>query len=322
MITAAKLEKLLQKEKQLARLQARMDLRKKFRRYARRTLISIGEGLKSAGRYASKTMRRLLEAIRRFCASSGDGRIKEYLIEQLKRNGFIIDPAAQTPGRQTARGSAAARGQTGRRTYNASARKKSRPRGRETLSAARSSHSVHGRSTASVRSVRARSETQRSVRAPAVRKRSRHRRFAERHLRSLTALGLLVCALIAFVSWGNLSANGMRTFASLGIGKAQGYVLLGDDCMRGGNYSRAVEHYYEALRRGKSYDAAYRLASAYSYTGDVSREVSALLWCVEYYPEQKPPYTQLLLLYPEESERPSAVKEAIAKGYKLFGSLK
>ena len=248
-----------------------MDLRKKFRRYARRTLISIGEGLKSAGRYASKTMRRLLEAIRRFCAGSGDGRIKEYLIEQLKRNGFIIDPAAQTPGRQTARGSAASRGQTGRRTYNASARKKGRPRGRETLSAARSSHSVHGRSTVSVRSVRARSETQRSVRAPAVRKRSRRRRFAERHLRSLTALGLLVCALIAFVSWGNLSADGMRTFASLGIGKAQGYVLLGDDCMRGGNYSRAVEHYYEALRRGKSYDAAYRLASAYSYTGDVSR---------------------------------------------------
>ena len=212
--------------------------RKKLGKQTRCLLTGIGEGLKFAGRYISKTVRRLLEALKRFCAGINNRRIQEYIIAQLKRNGFLIDATTQASGRRTAKDNAALQELTGKNTDKVSARKQpaaDRVHMREARVSERSSSAVYGRKTATVRYGRTHSGTRKNVRTPAIRKHRRRGRFAERHLRSLTAFGLLVCALIAFMSWGNLSADGMRTFASLGIGKAQGYVLLGDDCMRGGN---------------------------------------------------------------------------------------
>lgn len=143
--------------------------------------------------------------------------------------------------------------------------------------------------------------------------------FEEKNVRSIVSMGCLLLAFILLLMWGTLTNGGRRTFAGLGMGSAKGYVLLGDDCMTEGNYSRAVEHYYKALSKKITYDAAYKLAAAYSHTGDIGREVSALLLCVDYYPKNIEPYKELLYLYPEGYERPEKVSLALGKGLNQFG---
>ena len=144
---------------------------------------------------------------------------------------------------------------------------------------------------------------------------------SEKHLRSTVAMGLLLIALIVFVGWSTLSNPGKRTYARLGMGSAQGYILLGDEYMSTGNYGRAVESYYASITRKASYAAAFKLAVAYSYTNDITREVSALLYCAEKYPENKAPFVQLNRLYPDESSRPERVQNAIQQGTARYGSL-
>ncbi len=144
---------------------------------------------------------------------------------------------------------------------------------------------------------------------------------SEKHLRSTVAMGLLLVALIVFVGWSTLSNPGKRTYARLGMGSAQGYILLGDEYMSAGNYGRAVESYYTAITKKASYTAAFKLAVAYSYTNDITREVSALLYCAEGYPENKAPFVQLKRLYPDAASRPERVQNAIQQGTERFGSL-
>ena len=143
--------------------------------------------------------------------------------------------------------------------------------------------------------------------------------LSEKHLRSTVAMGLLAAALLIFLGWSTLSDSGRMTYARLGVGSARGYILLGDECMENGNYSRAVENYYASISKRAGYEAAIKLAVAYSYTGDVSREVSALLYCAETYPQYKAPFEQLLALYPDESTRPPRVQAALEKGMERYG---
>lgn len=172
------------------------------------------------------------------------------------------------------------------------------------------------RTVGNVRSAGTSRQKQRKPAKPSV------RRFAEQHLRTIVALGALLVSLLAFICWGNFSDGGMRFFARLGMGKAQGYILLGDDCMAAYNYSRAAENYREALAKDNTYAAALKLAIAYSYTGDISTEAGVLLWCTQYYPEQKQPYQQLLVLYNNyEVAHTEKVRRAIEQGILRFGSL-
>lgn len=143
--------------------------------------------------------------------------------------------------------------------------------------------------------------------------------FVEKHIRSIVSMTGLVLALIVLLLWGTCSDGGRRTFANLGMGSASGYILLGDDCMAEQNYTRAVEHYYTALSKKITYNAAIKLASAYSYAGDINHEVSALLLCVDHFPKNIQPYKQLLLLYPDSMSRPEAVNKAVTQGYGYFG---
>lgn len=144
--------------------------------------------------------------------------------------------------------------------------------------------------------------------------------FAEKNARSIVSMGCLLLAFLLLLMWGTLTGGGKRTFATLGIGSSGGYVLLGDDCMQDGNYSRAVEHYYKALSKKITYEAAYKLAAAYSHTGDISREVSSLLLCVDYYPKHIGPYRELVYLYPYPDDRPEKVARAIQTGEELYGN--
>ena len=91
--------------------------------------------------------------------------------------------------------------------------------------------------------------------------------------------------------------------------------------MNENNYSRAVEYYYTSLTKELNYEAALKLAIAYSYTGDISKEISALLICTENYPQYKQPFSQLYRLYPEGSERPVRVQKAIEEGFSRYGNL-
>lgn len=143
----------------------------------------------------------------------------------------------------------------------------------------------------------------------------------EKHLRSTVAMGLLLSALVLFIGWSTLTNPGQRTYARLGMGSARGYVLLGDEYMKAGNYGRAVENYYSAITKKPGFEAAYKLAVAYSYTGDVNREVSALLYCAEGYPQYRAPFVQLYRLYPDEAARPARVQSAIENGLARYGSL-
>ncbi len=143
----------------------------------------------------------------------------------------------------------------------------------------------------------------------------------EKHLRSTVAMGLLIAALLLFFGWSTLTNPGRRTYARLGMGSARGYVLLGDEYMQAGNYGRAVETYYNAITKKPGFEAAYKLAVAYSYTGDVNREVSALLYCAEGYPQYRAPFVQLYRLYPDEAARPARVQSAIEAGLARYGSL-
>ena len=145
--------------------------------------------------------------------------------------------------------------------------------------------------------------------------------WAQEHLRSLVAMGLLLLALIVFSFWGAFSDSGQKTLAQIGLGSARGYMLIGDEYLAENNYSRAVEYYYTSLTKDLSYEAALKLAIAYSYTGDISKEISALLICTENYPQNKLPFSQLYQLYPDGVERPARVQQAIEQGLKLYGSL-
>jgi len=151
------------------------------------------------------------------------------------------------------------------------------------------------------------------------RKKKRRQSFTERNLRTIVAMSLIALALLVFVIWGTLSAPGQRTFASIGMGSARGYILLGDDYMNGANYTRAVESYYTALNKNGSYESAFKLARAYSYTGDMDKCVSALLYCTEHYPAYKEPYVQLIAIYPNKNTRPDVIRKAIAQGNAQFG---
>ncbi len=135
--------------------------------------------------------------------------------------------------------------------------------------------------------------------------------FTEKHLRSIIAMCLLVAFICGFLAWGNLTESGLRTFAQFGVGGTQGYILLGDDCMEYGNYPRAVEHYYNALSRESSYEAAIKLARAYAKTGDADREAGALLYCLDKYPTETEAKERLTALYPDPSTRPTKVTEAL-----------
>lgn len=143
--------------------------------------------------------------------------------------------------------------------------------------------------------------------------------FLERHLRSLIAMALLAVTVIVFCVWSTSTASGKRTFAQLGIGGASGYILLGDDCMESGNYARAVEHYYRALKQHTSYESAAKLAQAYRMTGDTEREASVLLLCADRFETEREPYERLKELYPDLTRRPETVQNALNRGAHVLG---
>lgn len=145
--------------------------------------------------------------------------------------------------------------------------------------------------------------------------------FLERHLRAAIATGLLVVFAVFVVAWCRVSVPGQRLFAQLGLGGATGYIILGDECMEAGNYTRAVEHFYKALTKRADYDTAIRLANAYQKTGDAARETSALLLCVDRFGEHIEPYRRLKELYPSPTDRPDAVSDALLKGVSLFSDI-
>lgn len=138
--------------------------------------------------------------------------------------------------------------------------------------------------------------------------------FVEKHLRSVIAMTLLTVSLLAIFIWCVGSTPGKRLFAQLGIGGFEGYIMLGDDCMEDGNYARAVEYYYKAIAKKTDYAVSSRLASAYRGTNDVEREASALLLCIDKFPNEKDPYYRLREIFPQASSRPEAVQEALDKG--------
>ncbi len=145
--------------------------------------------------------------------------------------------------------------------------------------------------------------------------------FSLKHIRTTVAVILLLFTVITVALWGTLTDSGQRSFAKLGAGSWRGYILLGDDYMAEYNYTRAVECYYTSIRKQLSLEGTYKLAAAYSYTGDISREVNALLACVKNYPDYKMAYVQLYRLFPYEETRPDEVERVINLGFERFGDL-
>lgn len=136
--------------------------------------------------------------------------------------------------------------------------------------------------------------------------------FAEKHLRSIISMVLLACTVVFVLMWGYTTESGLRTMAEFGLGSSRGYVLLGDDCMEGGNYKRAVEHYYKALSKKVNYEAGIKLSRAYQKTGETEKETSALLLLMDHYSSEQEPYNRILELYPYPDQRPEPVRAAIS----------
>lgn len=136
--------------------------------------------------------------------------------------------------------------------------------------------------------------------------------FADRHMRSAVSMCLLVFTVIMVLVWGYGTKSGLKTFAQYGVGTVKGYILLGDEFMDGGNYNRAVEYYYKALRDDVTYEAAYKLSAAYRKTGDIENETSALLLLMDHYAGEEAPYKRILELYPDPATRPERVQMAIS----------
>lgn len=145
--------------------------------------------------------------------------------------------------------------------------------------------------------------------------------FSLKHIRSTVAVILLLFTVITIALWGTLTDSGQRSFAKLGVGSWKGYILLGDEYMEAANYTRAVECYYSSIKKNMSLEGTYKLAAAYSFTGDISREANALMACIMNYPDYKMAYVQLYRLFPYEETRPSEVNSAINSGLSRFGSL-
>jgi len=155
----------------------------------------------------------------------------------------------------------------------------------------------------------------RNAKKPAVKKThsgSKKETFTEKHLRSIVSMCLLFVSVSLFLLWGFTTEKGLKSFARYGIGTSRGYILLGDDCMESGNFTRAVEYYYRALRDKTDYTAAKKLSEAYRQTGDTERESSALLLLMDNYPQEDWPYQRILQLYPDPKTRPESVKNAIS----------
>ncbi len=145
--------------------------------------------------------------------------------------------------------------------------------------------------------------------------------FSLKHIRTTVAVILLAFTVLTIVMWGTLTDSGQRSFAKLGAGSWKGYILLGDEYMAESNYMRAVESYYSSIRKKLSLEGTYKLAAAYSYTGDISREVNALLACVKNYPDYKMAYVQLYKIFPYEETRPAEVNRVIGVGLERFENL-
>ena len=145
--------------------------------------------------------------------------------------------------------------------------------------------------------------------------------FLVRHIRTVIATGLLAITLLFVGIWCRVSVPGQRLFAQLGLGGAQGYIIMGDECMETAKYTRAVEYYYRALTKRADYETAIRLAEAYRKTGQTDRETSALLLCADQFGEHIEPYQRLKELYPNAATRPEAVKEALLKGVSIFSDI-
>ncbi len=138
--------------------------------------------------------------------------------------------------------------------------------------------------------------------------------FFEKHARSIIAMALLAATVFLILGWGSCTDSGRLTFAQMGISGAEGYILLGDNCMKQGNYFRAVDYYYKALSEEITYEAAARLADAYHETGDLDMETSALLLCLDRFPHQEDARERLNRLYPDPATRPETVKKALENG--------
>jgi len=149
--------------------------------------------------------------------------------------------------------------------------------------------------------------------------------FLTRHIRAFVGLLLFVVLIAVIVLYG-MSDAGQRNLARINATlplNPRIYASLGKESYDAKAYSQAGQYYERALiREGNgenSYNYAQSAVMAYDAANERDREVSMLKKCIEIKPTELAPYTYLLKLYPNDSDRPVEITRLIQRGYQLTG---
>ena len=149
--------------------------------------------------------------------------------------------------------------------------------------------------------------------------------FLTRHIRAFVGLLLFVVLIAVIVLYG-MSDAGQRNLARINATlplNPRIYASLGKESYDAKAYRQAGQYYERALSREgngeNSYNYAQSAVMAYDAANERDREISMLKKCIEIKPTELAPYTYLLKLYPNDSDRPVEITRLIQRGYQLTG---
>lgn len=144
--------------------------------------------------------------------------------------------------------------------------------------------------------------------------------FFRRHIRGFVGLILFVLlATICFV-WVS-TPRGQTVLAKMNLAwKPQVYADLAYEAYQNDNNLLAARYYEQAYSRDSdNYTYAHSAMVAYYDADDLENATTMLKICVDLQPNNPEPYTEFLILYPDEASRPWEITELIMDGYQRTG---
>ena len=144
--------------------------------------------------------------------------------------------------------------------------------------------------------------------------------FLQRHIRGVVGLILLAVLLIIFLIW-IIMPKGQQVLATANLAwSAETYNNMGYESYESGQFHQAATYFERALARDEgNYEYAHSAMVAYYEAEEIDSALSMLKKCIEMRPDDPEPYHEMLILYPNASERPWEVQELLRLGYERTG---
>ena len=144
--------------------------------------------------------------------------------------------------------------------------------------------------------------------------------FFRRHIRGIVGLILLVMLAAICLIWAS-TTKGQTVLAKMNLAwHADVYAELGYEAYQSNDDLQAARYYEKAYSRDiGNYTYAHSAMVAYYEADKLENATSMLKICVELQPNNPEPYSEFLILYPEDINRPWEITEIIREGYQRTG---